>query len=267
MNQLRICFDGFPFDDSRHGGPKVFMRRLGRDIASRDSVVLKAPINPFYDIGLFSVKRKNYYPKPYVLRLDGLGKESGMYQAQYKSAQKASGIVFLTDYCRRVYEQHFEPVSCPYTIVHNKVDIGIFHPNGPNQRERLGISNDCRVMIASSHWRRWKRLREISELFVNAKRKAGHPLKLIVLGGKPDHIIDDPDVIYAGEIQPDALAPWYRTADVYVHLARIEPCGNTQIEAMACGVPVLCIDNGGGSGNCSRCIRGHSQRRRSVYGR
>ena len=37
----------------------------------------------------------------------------------------------------------------------------------------------------------------------------------------------------------------HRTADIYVHLAWIEPCGNTQIEAMACGLPVVCCNNGG----------------------
>ena len=33
----------------------------------------------------------------------------------------------------------------------------------------------------------------------------------------------------------NSLSKWYRSADIYLHLAWIEPCGNTQIEAMAQG--------------------------------
>ena len=66
-----------------------------------------------------------------------------------------------------------------------------------------------------------------------------------MLGGGADVELNNKNIIYAGEIDPDNLAAWYRTADIYLHLAWIEPCGNTQIEAMACGVPVLCTNNGG----------------------
>ena len=62
---------------------------------------------------------------------------------------------------------------------------------------------------------------------------------------KTKNLKSNKNVIYAGEISPSKLPDWYRTADIYIHLAWIEPCGNTQIEAMASGLPVICCNNGG----------------------
>ena len=68
--------------------------------------------------------------------------------------------------------------------------------------------------------------------------------KLIVLGDNYENI-NNQNIIFAGEQKPQDLPNWYRTGDVYLHLAWIEPCGNTQTEAMACGLPTICCNNGG----------------------
>ena len=64
------------------------------------------------------------------------------------------------------------------------------------------------------------------------------------MGGEKKNF-NNQNIISIGEVSPNSLSKWYRTADIYLHLAWIEPCGNTQIEAMASGVPVICCNNGG----------------------
>jgi glycosyltransferase involved in cell wall biosynthesis len=54
---------------------------------------------------------------------------------------------------------------------------------------------------------------------------------------------------------PDPLIQWYRTADLYVHPALLEPFGNVVVEAMAAGLPLVVTD-GTGAADCvekARC--------------
>src|SRR5690606_17211466 len=69
--------------------------------------------------------------------------------------------------------------------------------------------------------------------------------KLLVLGKNPDYVVNDKDIKYVGEIPSEDLPSWYRSGNLYLHLATLEPCGNTQIEAIACGLPTICTNNGG----------------------
>jgi glycosyltransferase involved in cell wall biosynthesis len=55
----------------------------------------------------------------------------------------------------------------------------------------------------------------------------------------------DPDIILADTISHDMLPQWYRTANIYLHLSWIDQNPNTLVEAIACGLPSLCTNNGG----------------------
>jgi glycosyltransferase involved in cell wall biosynthesis len=53
---------------------------------------------------------------------------------------------------------------------------------------------------------------------------------------------------------------------VYVHLAGHDPCPNTPIEAMACGRPVLCVNNGGVSETVKEAMGGIVSQAEEPYG-
>ena len=121
----------------------------------------------------------------------------------------------------------------PETVIHNSVPLDLFNPKGNNYRDYLNLNANDRILITSAHWRTHKRLKETIKLvnFLNEKVSKNYRYKLIVLGNNKKTESNE-NVIYAGEINPSKLSDWYRTADIYIHLAWIEPCGNTQIEAM-----------------------------------
>jgi glycosyltransferase involved in cell wall biosynthesis len=164
----------------------------------------------------------------------------------FASIDRAAGMVFISDFARRLVEAFYRPLTIPYTVIHNAVNISRFRPEGTNYRSTLHLTPDDVVMVTAAKWRRWKRLKETVIFFKKLQAELpGRRFKLLVLGEHPDYIVDDSDIIYAGEIPPEELPAWYRTGNLYLHLATLEICGNTQVEAIACGLPVLCANNGG----------------------
>jgi len=252
MRKLRIGFESglFLFGND---GPKTFMRRLRREIRRQGLARVRSAYCPAYDIGLFKSSRKTPFQKPFVLRVDGiyydlketLGSNEKLNSPIFRSVEQAAGVVFISDFSRQLIFRFYGGLKKPHTVIHNAVDTDLFSPGGPDFRRDLNIGGDEKVLVTAAHWRRWKRLKDTVDLFLRVRGERREPMRLLVLGGDPDHRVEHERVHYIGEIRPSKLASWYRTGDVYIHLAWLEACGNTQVEAMACGLPVLCTNLGG----------------------
>ncbi len=252
MKKLTIGFEGGLFLLG-NDGPKTFMRRLKAAIRRRGCAGVRSAWLPGYDIGLFKSSRKTPFSKPFVLRVDGiyydleetLGSNERLNAPIFRSIERASGVVFISDFSRQLVFRFYKELDKPWTVIHNAVDTEAFRPEGSDHRNELGIGPDERVLVAAAHWRGWKRLRDIVDLFLRVQTVRPEPMRLLILGGDPDHRVEHERVHYVGEIPASRLASWYRTGDLYLHLAWLEACGNTQVEAMACGLPVLCTNLGG----------------------
>lgn len=250
---LKIAIKGYPFNDSIHSGPYVFMRRLAESILSQRLAKVRSTKFPFYDIALFAATSKNIYNKPFVLRVDGIyfdtkntvGNTEKLNARIFSPIDNSDGVIFISEFSKKMVEKFHGKILKPHTIIHNAVDTNMFTPNGLNFRNKLNFSKDVRVIVTSAHWRRHKRLKETVTLFNKLRKVSEFNYKLLILGENPDYIVEDKDIIYVGEVEPNKLSSWYRTGGLYLHLEWIESCGNTQIEAMACGLPVVCTNNGG----------------------
>tara|TARA_Y100000768_G_scaffold292087_1_gene226033 strand:- start:841 stop:1842 length:1002 start_codon:yes stop_codon:yes gene_type:complete len=250
---MKLAIDYYPLLKYYHAGPKVFLNRLKDSIIKQNLCNVKTPFLPFFDIALFSVYKKNFYKKNYVIRVDGIYFDNKNVAGETKilndqiidSIKKSVGIIYISDFSKKMVHNFFGNFNLPEIVIHNKVPLQTFNPEGDNYFKKLGFKDNDRVLITSAHWRRHKRLKETIKLIRILNKQSKFKYKLIVLGKNNDPNNNDKNIYYAGEIKPMDLPKWYRTAHVYVHLAWIEPCGNTQVEAMACGLPVICCNNGG----------------------
>ncbi len=249
---MKLAIDYYPFLNFYHAGPKVFLHRLSQSIIKNNFCKIHSPYLPFHDIALYSVYHKNFFNKKFVLRVDGIyfdkkntaGDTIKLNKKIFDSINRATGVIFISDFSKKMVEKFYGKLLIPHTTIHNKVPLDIFNNKGNNYRQKLGISKNDKVLITSAHWRKHKRLNETIKLLNILNEKKDNEYKLIVLGDNSKKKLAK-NVFNVGDIKPSELSPWYRTADVYVHLAWIEPCGNTQVEAMASGLPVICCNNGG----------------------
>jgi len=256
---MNISIINYPFYKFRifkykfKGGPYIFLRRL-TDVFENE-VDLK--IKPFFlknDLTLYLGGKTINNNKKYLLRLDGVNIDvrDRLRIQKHKiiedNIKNCSGIIFHSEYCKLIHEKFFNLKEKKIKIIHNGVPLQQFTKYGNNLREKIKYNSNDFVIICSARWtRRHKRLIEIIEFFNILKHNEDKlSLKLLVLGEVPKNLnIKDNDIYFAGDIDVKNLPEWYRTANLFIHLAWIEPSGNAHLEAIACGLPVLCVNNGG----------------------
>ena len=252
MSKIKIALDEYPFLLSRNIGPNIFLKRLAAEFKKKNYRVTNR-FNPFYDIGLFNIENKSFFNKPYVIRIGGLyfDKKNTIANTEKENAKilegikNSEGVIFVCDFTRKLTESLYGKLLKPYTVINNSVPTNTFSPIGENKRKLLNLNNNDFVIVASSSWRRHKRLEEIIVFFEKLSLKLSN-LKLLILGEvkkKPKH--NNRKVIFSGKINHNNLPSWYRTGNIFFHFAWIDHSPNTLVEAAACGLPSLCTNNGG----------------------
>ncbi len=258
---MRLGINSFMVNEKTHDGPKIFLKRLKDSIKDNKLANVTNIFHPFFDFGIFSVLDKNIYKKKYILRVDGIyidafnfvGDSKKLNQVIFDKISSSSGIVFISEFSKKIVQTFYKKSLPQNIIIHNKVPIKQYSHSGNNARSILNIDKDSIVLITAAKWRRHKRLEETIK-FLKILNQNENKYKLIVLG-ENNHNNKIENVYFVGPKKIGELPFWYRAADVYVHLCWIEACGNTQIEALACGVPVLCCNNGG-IGETVECSKG-----------
>lgn len=113
-------------------------------------------------------------------------------------------------------------------------------------REELGISATDRVLVYLGRLAREKNIEELLDLLSLWKEKS---LRFLLVGDGPyrtklenrvSELGLESQVVFAGMVSPQMTAWYYHLGDIFVSASQSETQGLTYIEAMACGLPLLC---------------------------
>ncbi len=149
--------------------------------------------------------------------------------------QFASATVLQSNWVyQKITELGYSPVNP--VIIHNAVDADIFHKKG-----RVPFDPDRKIRLISSSWS-------------NNPRKGGPIYKWIeenldwnrfeyTFVGNASEKFDKAKHI--PPVPSEDLAQILRQHDIYITASSNDPCSNALIEALACGLPALYINDGG----------------------
>lgn len=261
---MRIYFDGVDFGSRT--GPNSFALRLARQLSLMGHTVADPDD---YDVALVFVEATpRLNPRrPYVHRFDGfwmkpsefeLGRNAGI-KATY---DRASAVVWQSEFDRdmalRWFGQPgmFDPLRYDWSD-HNSLTLSRVIPNGVPIRARAELSAGLQtlpiraehdeVFVCSANWHPQKRLAANIQFFRQVRRDPRRSC-LIVLGAHPDVVVrstPDDRIFYAGSLQHDECLALYSIADWMIHLAWLDHCPNTVVEALSVGTPIVCSPAGG----------------------
>lgn len=132
--------------------------------------------------------------------------------------------------------------SYPINVIHNGVDINIFKPINSDIRLKYNISKSKKIILGvCSRWTNSKGLQEFIKL-------SSEPALAVVMVGVDDSLRDKlPKSIIAIERtnSQEELANLYSGADVFVNPTYADTFPTVNLEALACGTPVVTYKTGG----------------------
>jgi len=260
---IKIALDKYPFWNSLKIGPNIFLERLSKSLKKLDCKITSR-FDPSYNIALFAIKNKSFFKKPYVIRIGGIffDKKNTVCNTEaenkkiFDSIDKSSGVIFISNFTKELTLKFHKNLTSPNIIINNSVSLKNFSSTGSNKRLQLKIDETTFVIIVSGSWRRHKRLNETIFFFEKLEKKINN-IKLLILGEVKSKInFQSNNIIFAGNVNPEELPEWYRTGNIYLHLAWIDQNANTHVEATACGLPSISSNNGGNKEVIYNCNSG-----------
>lgn len=131
----------------------------------------------------------------------------------------------------------------PVQVINNGIDLEIFKSTEGNFRAKYNIKNKFMILGVASVWDRRKGFNYFKEL----SQKLNKDEIIVVVGltekqkeNLPQNIVG---ITRTNNIQE--LAEIYTTSDVFVNPTMEEVMGMTNVEALACGTPVITFNTGG----------------------
>lgn len=131
----------------------------------------------------------------------------------------------------------------PVEVVHNTIDLNIFKPTPSDFRERYGLENKKIVLGVANEWNEKKGLNDFIKLF----GMLDDNYKIVLVGLDDKQLKKIPKNILGikrthGQKE---LAEIYTAADVFVNTTYEDNYPTVNLEAKACGTPIITYNTGG----------------------
>ncbi len=191
---------------------------------------------------------------PFVTTLHGTDITLVGQQEMYKpivafSINHSSGVTAVSEYLAKATRDNFS-LRTKIEVIPNFVDLERFRRIPKNGLRSLITPKKEKLLIHVSNFRKVKRVQDVYETYKLLREKMA--VKLLFVGDGPERtpversVREDnlgEEVTFLGK--QEVIEQILPVADIFVMPSENESFGLAALEAMACGVPVLCTDAGG----------------------
>ncbi len=145
---------------------------------------------------------------------------------------------WLSDLVKQSYLKDY-----PVKVIHNGIDLNVFKPFSGDFRQRHNIGDRHIVLGVAFGWGEQKGL----DVFTELAKRLDDNYRIVLVGTNEgvDKLLPDNIISVHRTHNRQVLAEIYTTADVFANATREEVLGFVNIEALACGTPVVTFRTGG----------------------
>ena len=129
------------------------------------------------------------------------------------------------------------------TVIHNGIDVSVFKPTESDFRANYGLQDKKVILGVASPWTARKGLQD----FIQLADMLDDSMRIVLVGLNKEQIKSLPKSIIGIERTNNAkeLAAIYTAADVFFNPTYEDNYPTTNLEALACGTPVVTYQTGG----------------------
>lgn len=178
------------------------------------------------------------YPETYVDR------STQMFRLKKKWFSNLPNLTIITpsDWLKKIIEQSFLK-EYSVRVINNGINTNVFFPLKNRFREKNQLENRYIVLGIAYAWNEKKGLDVFVELAKGLPEK--YVIVLVGTDEKVDKLLPKKIVSIHRTQSQKELAEIYSAADVFVNPTREENYPTVNMEALACGTPVITFDTGG----------------------
>lgn len=129
----------------------------------------------------------------------------------------------------------------PCSTIYNGIDLEIFKPKQSNIRQLLGIEGKYVILGPASKWLQLENKKLYDELVT----RLDDSTVFVLLGCPTNTVVPKGVIAYPYTSSKEELAEVYSSADVFVNCTHEESMSLINVEAQACGSPLVCYANTG----------------------
>ncbi len=133
----------------------------------------------------------------------------------------------------------------PIKVINNGIDLNLFKPTESDFREKYNCYNKFVVLGVAFKWDAKKGL----DIFIELAKRLDNNFQIVLVGTdeKVDVLLPENIISIHRTNNQQELAEIYTAADLFVIPTREENFPTVNMEALACGTPVLTFNTGGSS--------------------
>ena len=178
------------------------------------------------------------YPAAHVDRTKTMWRLKKKWFTGVKDLTIVTPSQWLADLVKESYLRDY-----PVRVIYNGIDLSVFKPTESDFRKKYNCENKKILLGVAFPWRKQKGL----DVFIELSKRLGDEYQVVLVGTTdevdkqlPDNIIS----IHKTNNQTE-LAEIYTAADLFLNPTREDTFPTVNMEALACGTPVITFRTGG----------------------
>lgn len=189
--------------------------------------------------GCYDCPQTHNYPSSFVDRTKTMYKLKKKWFTGVKDLIIVTPSQWLADLVKQSYLKEY-----PVKVINNGIDLDIFKPTPSDFRRKYDIGNDKKIVLGVAFG--WG-IRKGIDVFIELSKVLNNDYQIVLVGTDEeiDKILPRNIISIHRTHDQKELAEIYTAADVFANPTREENYPTVNMEAIACGIPVITFKTGG----------------------